>query len=257
MKLVKIPFVAFVVSALSVAIMLSCEKDKKEQTPLSNNAKLNVEFFLTNQGKIEQVKEPIELIQNRTIEIEMLRYFISNMKFYTNEEDFQEPKENLFIVKQDRANENKFSIELPAGNYSKMTLYAGLDSATNAQNPLDFQREHPLSAFHNMHWSWSMQYRFVLMEFRVLHTTPTIPCSYHPGTNELLYGSEITFNQTLSLAARTENSLKIGIDLNALLDGPGGIIDIETETQAHADVHDFELTRKFMRNFAAALHHLD
>jgi len=249
-NLLKITLASALLTLVAGLGITSCEKDQVSQTPIA--PKLTVEFYMINQGKTEAAGEHIYLTENREIEVEMMRYFVSNMKFYTDNNNYVEPKENLFVLKLENPDYQKFTIELPAGEYQKLSFFPGLDSANNALNPLDFQREHPLSAFHNMHWSWAMQYRFVLLEMRVLHTEPTTPASYHPGTNELLYGSELTFNTPLKLENNKNQTLKIGIDLNALFDGPGGTIDMNTENQAHADIHDFELTRKFMRNFAAA-----
>ncbi|GCD80667.1 MbnP family protein [Schleiferia thermophila] len=240
----------YILTTLLLSSLMSCKKDNPDQIPAL--ATLQVEFQVTNHTTPVGLNTPIQLTDGRQITILELKYYISHLKFLHQNTETNPREPVLALIQHLEPGKNSLTLQIAPGTFSGLKFYPGLDSITNNSNPVDFPREHPLSAFFNMHWNWNLKYRFVLMEFRALDYTPPIPCSFHPGTNQLLTTTILPFQQEQVLQAGKSYKLTIALDLNKLFDGPSGYIDFETENQAHADPGDFELTKKFMENFAAA-----
>lgn len=232
------------------ATVVSCKKDDPVQKQTESS--LTIEFVLHNGTKPVSIGQDFKLADNRTIYVTELKFYFSHPIFHLSETAQSADSSFLALVQLHQSDANTINMRLKPGTYSSLRFYPGLDSATNEMNPVDFPREHPLSAFYNMHWNWNLKYRFVLMELRAKDFTPPIPCSYHPGTNQLLRQSIVPFDKPYLFEAGKAYKMQIFLDANTLFDGPGGYIDFQTENQAHAEPDDFELTKKFMENFAAS-----
>lgn len=241
----KIFFIAVIFS-----IAISCKKDDPDQK--SREARVTIEFVMHNGTSEVTTGQDFKLEDQRTINITELKFYLSHPVFQPSEAIPGTDTSFLALIQIHQPEANKINLHVKPGTYSSLRFYPGLDSATNDLNPVDFPRGHPLSAFYNMHWNWNLKYRFVLMELRAKDFTPPIPCSYHPGTNQLLRQSTVSFDKPYLFEAGKTYKVKIFLNVNTIFDGPSGYIDFETESQAHAEPGDFELTKKFMENFAAS-----
>ncbi|MFN3950936.1 MAG: MbnP family protein [Thermaurantimonas sp.] len=236
--------------AIFFAAVVSCKKDNPDQK--STEAEVVIEFVMHNGTSEVSTGQDFKLKDNRTIYVTELKFYLSHPIFHQSETAQFEDTTFLALVQLHQSESNKIKMRISPGTYSSFIFNPGLDSATNESNPVDFPRGHPLSAFYNMHWNWNLKYRFVLMELRARDFTPPIPCSYHPGTNQLLRQSVVAFDKPYLFEAGKNYKLKILLNVSTIFDGPSGYIDFETENQAHAEPGDFELTKKFMENFAAS-----
>lgn len=240
----------FSLSIWLVIGLWSCKKDNPDEKPPV--AEVTIEFKLHNGTSEVGMNSNFKLADNRTINIQELKFYISHVNFLNQTGISGQTDSVLGLVRMLEPEHRQIKVKVQPGTYSTLEFFPGLDSIANSKNPVDFPREHPLSAFFNMHWNWNLQYRFVLMELRAMDFTPPIPCSYHPGTNPLLRLSQIAFDKEYRFEAGKKYKVEIWIDANTIFDGPSGYIDFLTENQAHAEPGDFDLTKKFMENFAAA-----
>ncbi|MFN4298259.1 MAG: MbnP family protein [Thermaurantimonas sp.] len=240
----------FTLSIFLMIGMWSCKKDNPDEKPPL--AEVTIQFKLYNGTSEVAMNTDFKLADNRTINIQELKFYISHVRFLNQNGETRHTDSVLALMRMLEPEHHHVKVQVQPGTYSSLEFYPGLDSIANSKNPVDFPREHPLSAFFNMHWNWNMQYRFVLMELRAKDYNPSIPCSYHPGTNTLLRISKISFDKSYQFEAGKKYKITLWMNVNTMFDGPSGYINFLTENQAHAEPGDFELTRKFMENFAAS-----
>ncbi|GCD78052.1 hypothetical protein JCM31826_15340 [Thermaurantimonas aggregans] len=241
-------------SILLVVGIWSCKKDNPDQKPPL--AEVTIEFKLFNGTSEVAMNADFKLADNRTINVQELKFYVSHVKFLQENGSHGHTDSVIALVRMLEPEHQSVTLQIQPGTYSRLEFFPGLDSIANSKNPVDFPREHPLSAFFNMHWNWNMQYRFVLMELRAKDYNPAVPCSYHPGTNALLRTSTVNFDRSYLFEAGKKYKITLLMNASTMFDGPSGYIDFLTENQAHAEPTDFELTKKFMENFAACFQFL-
>jgi hypothetical protein len=147
--------------------------------------------------------------------------------------------------------DKQFSVhDAPAGSYSGLRFYLGIDSVTNYTTlPADYQPSKPLSSqVPIMHWSWNTGYIFLRFDGTVDTTQPADNTldegmAFHIGTHEFL--TPIEMGQTFSIADSGTTELTMQIDYEKFFDG----IDLSQEYVTHTG--DFkDLADKFGTNMA-------
>ena len=88
--------------------------------------------------------------------ITKLKYYISDISLGTKEESFT--TKNIFLM--DAANEEKISINILPGIYSKIIFTLGVDSAYNNSGA----QEGALDPLNGMFWTWNTGYVYFKME---------------------------------------------------------------------------------------------
>ena len=82
--------------------------------------------------------------------------------------------------------------------------------------------------------------------------TVNIPFAYHTGTDPLYQVKTFDTDISSSSSALGYN-LNFSIDLNILFDGPGGKIDIPTQSFTHSEGPSLVVAGIFMENLKAAI----
>jgi hypothetical protein len=117
-----------------------------------------------------------------------LKYLLSN--FILIKTDGTEVKlDSSYAFVNLKTGRDSFSFpNLPAGNYSGMKFFIGLDSVVNHGDPNRYSTTHPLSpSVNQLHWGWSGGYIFISME-GLVQDSLGVPrgFSYHLANDENL-----------------------------------------------------------------------
>lgn len=148
---------------------------------------------------------------------------------------------------------NSFSVEMPEGDFDTFELGYGVDPVQNDLDPGSFDNDHPLSSYSSMYWSM-LKYRFAKFEGKASSRDTAISnifIAYHPGTDPLYHKKSYSVPVKVRNGQTTEIIMKM--DINDLVDGPGGSIDFAKEPQTHSELSDIAIAIKFMANLAEAV----
>jgi hypothetical protein len=195
--------------------------------------------------------EVIQTTTDRNFSLKEMRLYITDL-YLINEADERIRVNDISLI--DWPTINNITAEVPIDNYKGIEFYVGLDSATNASNPIDFESSHPLSADQEMHWGM-IKYRFISMVGSVDtsaagNLTPANVIQYHLGRDELY--SAVAINDNFNVAGSLQN-FAIPFELNKMFDGTAGTIDIAVHRTNHSGVPDMDKATIIMANFVEAL----
>lgn len=237
-----------------VAIMSSCEKDPKlgaSTFTLAVHPVIGDEALVLNQEYLDQ--------ENYRIKPVTLKFYVSNVVLTSASGDIKILDLDLLDMERVAAGEPMtFQVEVPAGNYTGISFWVGLDSTQNANDPAQFDNSNPLSLSAGTFWTWNTGYRFVMLEGYYDTTQNTAgPVSssrffnYHTGTNLLYAKAELGNASTAFTVAEGDNyTYNLDLDLNKVFYGPEDINRLQDAT-THT-TGNFPLADKFTQNFVKA-----
>ena len=235
------------VSIIALILVSSCENENKED----REGKLKITVELYNGTERVYVGDTASLAEEYDFHLTLFRLYLAEI--YANNSSGTESLVSTIELVDPAANSsNSFSSMLVAGDYSGLDLGFGVDAEQNDMDPGSFDNNHPLSSYQSMYWSM-LKYRFAKFEGKAKSRTTgqdNIFVTYHPGTDDLYQKRNFDINFNISEGGTTE--LLIKMDINEILDGPGGKIDFATESDTHSTPTDIHIARKFMENVAAA-----
>lgn len=250
MKHLRLLLPAIVLMLLST----SCEKDPELGTTtftLAVNPMVGNEYLELAKDYVDQ--------EGYRINTATFRFYAAHITLTSAQGDVEVAEYAFFDMEQvDPGKPMTFSVEVPAGDYTGISFWIGLDSVQNASDPALFENGHPLSLSPGTFWNWNTGYRFVMLE-GYYDTVPNTPgplgtsnfFNYHTGTNQLYAKAELGSASTaFSIAEGEAYTYSLDLDLNKVFYGPQDINRLN-DAVTHT-VGDVDLAVKFTQNFVRA-----
>ncbi len=189
----------------------------------------------------------------------LFRFYVSHLTLLTDSGEL-EIKDVALLSLEGLASGEPLTIEaaIPAGNYTGVRFWIGLDSAQNASDPATYAQDHPLSAFQGTFWTWNSGYRFVMLEgyYDTLANTPgpvatTSFFNYHTGLNTLYREAVLgAASVPFSVGEGDSYTYNLDLDLNRALYGSR---DISRNMGAIThSTSNYQLAEDFTENFIRA-----
>ena len=239
-----------VVFASLLLVAASCKEDTKE-TEEPRNGTFEVSVKLYNGTEEVTIGDTLSMTDDYDFYISLFRLYLAEIQLRSA--DGAETVSSIELVDPAGA-ANSFSASVPSGSYSSFELGYGVDAVQNDMNPGSFPNEHPLSSYQSMYWSM-LKYRFAKFEgfaySRTVDSLTNIGVAYHPGTDPLY--EKRSYDVNINIEDGSTSGLIMKMDINDLLDGPGGKIDLGLEPQTHSEPSDIHIAQKFMVNLAEAV----
>src|SRR5690606_21399848 len=153
---------------------------------------------------------------------------------------------------------NTVTLTVPYGDYKSLKIGYGVNAEQNLSDPTSFPQDHPLSNYQSMYWPM-INYRFLKFEGRAVQnsTSTDYLVAIHPGKDALYKVHGYDFSPSLDVSASSSKEIIIKFDINAIFDGPAGVIDfaVDDASSVHmTDALDDLIGDRFMENFAEATH---
>lgn len=230
-------------------IFAACEEDAK--TTFEKKAEFSVS--LQSNSSSASLYDTLAFTADYDLYVSAFRAYLSNITLI-EENGTEVLLEDVALISLDKDQTSGFSVNLPAGNFTKVRMGIGLDPDQNNSDPNVLPNNNPLSAYNGMYWSM-VKYRFVVLEGLAISKKDTvnIPFAYHAGTDPLYQVKTFDTDINSSTSALRYN-LNFSIDLNTLFDGPAGKIDIPTQSFTHSEGPSLIVAGIFMENLKAAIH---
>jgi hypothetical protein len=233
-----------------IASILFTSTACKEENVESREGRLKVNVELYNGPERVMIDDTVKM-QDYNFYLSLFRLYLAEIEI-TNAAGTREIS-SIELVDPASTNANSFSAKVREGDYTSFALGFGVDPVQNDMDPGSFPNEHPLSSYQSMYWSM-LKYRFAKFEgFADSSATPineNYGIAYHPGTNPLYRKKSYDLDIKVRDGQTTE--ILMAMDINDIMDGPGGKIDFANEPQTHSEPSDIQIAIKFMDNIAAA-----
>jgi len=229
---------------LSVGILLSCKEEG------GAGATLRIAISPVDNALPVAMGESIAAADGRRFLLNTFRFYMSDISAVKST-GATVILRDAFLYKWGSA--ESLTLDIPPGSYDSIFFGLGLTPEQNLSNPSAFENSHPLSIAQDMYWPM-LNYRFVLMEGAVdtaLDKTGPVnfPTAYHLGSDILYRRVAIPWMVVIEEGDNPE--LILPVELKAIFNGPGGVIDMRT----HFSNHTTDLTKAVIMvdNLAAAL----
>jgi hypothetical protein len=249
-KWARLSLVILLFAIIAATLFLGgCKKDNDPTTPTGiDDNSLTVVFTATANSKTFHVGDSFSLAN------EGFNYKFDLLKFYVSQFRLLKSDSTEFLVKDvDMIDFRKdgphlsFSAKIPAGEFVKIKFGLGVDSVTNAKDPLSFDVTSPLASTKGTYWDMGSQYRFMLIEGQLdtaMAGDYSVPFVVHTGTNALY--REKTFDQSLSFTKADNRTITIELNVDALISNA----DFKTDHVSHTLASGFPLAEKIANNLA-------
>ena len=248
MKFIK-PHTLFLVSIFLGLFLYSCQKDTPnpvDYSPLVLTFKTHVDGKIFEIGKNAYYDD-----KGRNYRVEMLKFYLSNWML-EKQDGTMLPIADVHLIDYSQKEELTLSLSIEKGSYVNLHFGVGLDSMTNATDPVIYAPEHPLSTAQNTYWTWSSTYKFFMLEGRVDTLggeNPNQPFSYHSGFNNLYRIITLPLNDLF--IGDEGASLNLQMDLAKVLSGHAGTVDFVEEPFSHSE-DDIEMIQTLSNNLTNA-----
>lgn len=207
---------------------------------------LNIKLNITNNGESLNEYDIFEK-NGSTFRLETMRYYLSDIKLNSENEESQTIEVHLFDVDKPDMHLLQFN-NLNKESYNSISFKLGLDEALNASNPNSFTSDHPLSSTHNTYWNMDpASYMFVMFEGKadtLGGENFNYSKTYHLAHNSLL--REIIIEHEFSFL---ENNT-IEVDLN--LELPQMFNNVDLTAEVPHSVNNSPTANTIMNNIANA-----
>ncbi len=245
MRFLKISF------AMAALFLGACKEDVKTvQPPAGTSENFAFEIFLVDEnGHPISPNQSLTLPSGYTLRPSLFKMYVSQISLIDDNGNTTLLKD-VALLDPLATDENSFRLAVPAGDYKSLQVGFGVDSVLNASDPLDFERDHPLSSYQSMYWTM-LKYRFAKFEGKADGPdTSNIFIAYHPGRDELYQTRTFAFEQSFSGASGTTVIASFTLDVSDLLQN----IDLKSEPQTHSEGATLPIAQKFMENLADNVH---
>jgi hypothetical protein len=166
--------------------------------PIYGNKKLETNrYYLTN--------------TTDSIKINILKYYISDIKLFYNEKLVWEKKNGYYLIDVSKENSGKIDLDIPEGiQYSSIQFNLGLDSVVNSSGALGGD----LDPSNGMYWAWQSGYINCKIEGKSKSLNgKEKPFQYHLGGYLYPYLNI----QTVFLNVQPTNRINIKMDVEKIL----------------------------------------
>ncbi|MGY6562132.1 MAG: MbnP family protein [Luteibaculaceae bacterium] len=255
----KLKISLFVVFSL---VFSACQEDKLQDPIIEENTgSLNLIFELRLDGN-QYAMRTTESLNDFLVRIDIVKFYLGDIELGNAANEFIKISDVLFFEMGDRDERNLVG-NIPIGLYNKIRFNVGVPARLNGSpdpdnefNLAKFPREHPLSSFRNMYWTWATAYRFVIFEGRSNAENPSnsqllTNLVFHPGTNPLLTDRTIEISP-IEIASGETTALNFTIDIKDVLLSANDPFNLATENITHT-VGNVPLAERFMVNFTNAI----
>jgi hypothetical protein len=143
-------------------------------------------------------------------------------------------------------------IQIPATTIAKLKLGVGINKTDNKKEPKDFKSTSPLSEV-SEYWDAWKSYIFTKTEGKVDADGSgkyAESFSYHTGIDEMY--RTVDFAKSIKIEAGKTTELVFEIDVNKILNGNGGKLDVINESEVHS-LSNKHLAAILMNNYTAAI----
>ena len=224
---------------ISLSLFLACKKKNDEPAPVVMPSSQSLTLRMTPKvgNKPLTFNSSFETENNERYTLSMFRYYISNISLLKNDGSEHKLDGKVLLV---NANTPDYNLgDIPAGDYTGISFFVGIDSATNHLDPTIHPVSHPLAIQSPaIHWSWNSGYIFLMVEGSC-DTTDTNKDEltygqyshgmfFHIGMDPLLRKVKLG-NSPFTVSANTNKVLTIQSDINKLFSG----IDLKTQNTTH------------------------
>jgi hypothetical protein len=206
--------------AIPIFLFTSCKKDKDDDpipTPppvKETNLVININYNVDGQNIIYDSLRYFNEAGNN-YSISKLQFYLSGFKFIKDDgSDFV--TNNVFYVDIRVAGTNTLTFKnFPAGNYTGMEFYVGLDSTHNLTNALPNTIENV-----NMAWPEPMGggYHFMKLEGHFVSGASTFGYAMHIGLNPYLV--EAGANKAFTVTKDINNNVSLNMNINEWYKNP-------------------------------------
>jgi hypothetical protein len=227
-------------------VLFSC-KDKEDPKPAAEAPKAKVRIKLEHvfKGETLDFDKNYVTANGDTINIDQLKYFVSNFAIYNSESFLEDSYGYHLIDVTDESPDQEILIEnLEPGTYDKFKFGIGVDNARNhsieaAKGDLD------PSGADQMIWSWNSGYKFIKFEGSWKSTDSSGTFIFHPGGDanykEFVFGEtthtgdehhRLENNLSIKLESGKTTEIHLVVDLAELFISPNPI-DLEKFNRGH------------------------
>lgn len=238
--------------ALLAGSLLACHKNKTPNSTTSS-AQLEMQVDPVFGSQHLYIDSSYTLSDGSQIQFKEVKFFLTHIK------NGSHTLTDAAMFDYHYKGHALFTASGNAADFSSLTAFAGVDSATNHNNPAAFPDNSPLNITNagDMHWNWNVGYIFVKIEAKA----DTIPdgidnfdhsITWHSGTDLNL--SAVAFPAvSWSIAGSNLALARLKLDLKNLVENPGNSLNIKTEFMTHSGSTDMPIAQKVMQNFCASL----
>lgn len=142
--------------------LYSCKKDKNNNNNTNTdspkgNLKIEFEHVWTESEEFELNKNFVQPDNKDTINISLLRYYVSNIKLKKTDGTWWAQSESYYLVDPSKTDGNLLTVkDIPQGDYTEIEYTLGVDSTRNVSG----SQTGALSTSEDMFWSWNSGYIF-------------------------------------------------------------------------------------------------
>ncbi len=227
-------------------ILVSCKKFKERRLA---TVSFNIQTEI-NQSNFDLLNR-FDDSKNRGISIELVKFYLADFSFI-NENGEELIVDDILLIELDKNGIATFDTKVEPGTYSAIKFGIGVPKELNESDPSSFNEEgHPLNTTNNTYWGMNGMYRFVMIDGRYFENNSFVKTfSYHSGHNESY--RTIQLNKNMTFDKKGNHTETIYLDVSKILEGPGGNLDIENESNYHGKLEDFHLSKSISDNFSEA-----
>lgn len=189
------------------------------------------------------------------IRLELLKFYISNVTFYTEKNKSFEATE-IALVEINNNGQGSLSCSLPSGNYTKLSFGIGVPEYLNESDPADYADDqyHPLNTLQNTYWGMNSMYRFVMIDGKYDidgDGTDEGAFSYHTGYSDSY--RTVSIEKEFDFEKKESYTYQFSIDVTKLFYVSGSQVDVTTESNYHGDYSLINLSIRISDNFMNAI----
>lgn len=228
------------------AFFVSCKKNKRAELEISIQTELNGSSF--------DMSNTFSDSQNRSIRLELFKFYLSNLSFIDEGGELHEFEE-IVLLDLGSSGFTSFTSAIPTGKYTGLSFGIGVPQNLNEQDPSNFSEEdHPLNTTQATFWGMNSMYRFVMIDGRYdLEPDQTFDgtFSYHTGHNASF--RTVSFNQNFEFKKNETYQIELVIDISSILEGSSGNLDIINEANYHGNTDDQHISDMISDNFKSSI----
>lgn len=226
-------------------LLFSCNKDKKGEITFHSKISSGSEVIQPSSGVYQNSQQSLQY------KIENFDYYVDHVDLINDADETESINDVMLFKTTLNESLNDYTYEIPATHYKKMTVYFGLNAATNATDPSEYDADSPLGSYKAMYWGMATRYVFLKIEGKAdTSSIFNIPFAYHCG-NDAFYKSK-TFDIDLNVTDGGNSTINLTSDVNALFNRAADMIDMSTDNQTHT-MDNMPLASRTMINFVETM----